>query len=153
MTDGPARRNPFEVVEEVRRMVAGEREAGTFAELFAEDGVMEYPFAPPGQPRHLRGREAVRQHFAARGAGARNLLEMDGVDVLVRGTDDPEVVVTQIEHHGRSLATGEAYRFRALGVIRVRDGLIVSYEDYMDPIAMARLLGRTGDLAAALTSA
>ena len=34
----------------------------------------------------------------------------------------------------------------------VRDGLIVRYEDYMDPIALARLLGRTGDLAAALSA-
>jgi hypothetical protein len=32
----------------------------------------------------------------------------------------------------------------------VRDGEIVSYDDYMDPIAMAALLGRTDELAAAL---
>ncbi|MFL5881723.1 MAG: hypothetical protein ACJ782_16895 [Actinomycetota bacterium] len=51
------------------------------------------------------------------------------------------------------LVTGEAYRFRALGVIRVRDGEIVSYQDHMDPIAAARLLGRTSALAAALTDA
>jgi hypothetical protein len=37
-------------------------------------------------------------------------------------------------------------------VIRVREGEIVSYQDYMDPIAAARLLGRTSDLAAALTA-
>jgi ketosteroid isomerase-like protein len=131
-------------------MVAGE--GVSFADLFAEDGVMEYPFALPGQPRQLRGREEIRAYFAAVG-GARQLFAMDGVDALVRETDDPEVVVAEIEHHGRSLATGEAYRFRALGVIRVRDGQIVSYQDYMDPIAVARLLGRTADLAAALTSA
>jgi uncharacterized protein len=131
-------------------MVAGE--GVVFADLFAEDGVMEYPFALPGQPRELRGREEIRAYFAA-AAGARELLAMDGVDALVRETDDPEVVVAEIEHHGRSLATGEAYRFRALAVIRVRAGEIVRYQDYMDPIAIARLLGRTDELAAALTSA
>ena len=68
-------------------------------------------------------------------------------------TDDPEVAVTQITHHGTSNVTGAPYQFTALGVIRVRDGLIVRYEDYMDPIALARLLGRTGDLAAALATA
>jgi uncharacterized protein len=36
---------------------------------------------------------------------------------------------------------------------RVRDGEIVEYDDYMDPIAMAALLGRTQDLVAALTAA
>jgi ketosteroid isomerase-like protein len=49
--------------------------------------------------------------------------------------------------------TGAPYRFTALAVIRVRDGEIVRYNDYMDPIALARLLGRTRELAAALTSA
>jgi ketosteroid isomerase-like protein len=38
-------------------------------------------------------------------------------------------------------------------VIRVRDGEIVSYDDYMDPIATAALLGRTPDLVAALSAA
>jgi len=42
------------------------------------------------------------------------------------------------------------YRHTALGVIRVRNGEIVHYDDYMDPIAVARLLGRTEELAAAL---
>jgi ketosteroid isomerase-like protein len=35
----------------------------------------------------------------------------------------------------------------------VRDGEIVCYDDYMDPIVLARRLGRTGELAAALTGA
>ncbi len=78
---------------------------------------------------------------------------MEGVEALVRETDDPEVVVTEITHHGRSKVTGEPYRHIALGVIRVRDGEIVRYDDYMNPIAVARLLGRTGELAAALASA
>ena len=75
---------------------------------------------------------------------------MDGVEAVIRETDDPEVVVTEITHHGWSKAAGESYRHTALGVIRVRDGQIVRYDDYMNPIALARLLGRTGELAAAL---
>jgi hypothetical protein len=78
---------------------------------------------------------------------------MDGVELIVRETDDPEVVVTEITHHGWSKAASAPYRFTAVGVVRVRDGQIVHYDDYMDPIAMARILGRTGDLAAALTAA
>jgi ketosteroid isomerase-like protein len=142
-------KNPREVAEQVRRMVAGE--GVVFADLFAEDGVLEYPFAPPGQPHELRGRETIRAYFAGE-SSLRALFEMDGVEAVVRETDDPEVVVTEIEHHGWSHVTGEAYRARALGVIRVREGQIVAYQDYMDPIAMARLLGRTADLAAALTA-
>jgi uncharacterized protein len=57
------------------------------------------------------------------------------------------VVVTEITHHGWSHVTGAPYPFTALGIIRVGDGVIVCYDDYMDPIALARLLG------AALTGA
>ena len=112
----------------------------------------EAPFALPGQPRELRGRDAIRAYHGA-SPGSRRRFAQDGVDAVVRDTDDPEVVVTEIEHYGRSMVTGEAYRFRALGIIRVRAGEIVSYQDYMDPIATARLLGRAADLAAALTAA
>ncbi len=140
-------RSPREVAEQVRRMVAGE--GVDFADLFAEDGVLTYPFGLPGQPAELNGREAIRDYFSDR-SRARDLLVMEGVEALVRETDDPEVVVTEITHHGWSKAAGEPYRHTALGVIRVRDGQIVRYDDYMDPIALARLLGRTSDLAAAL---
>jgi hypothetical protein len=144
-------RTPREIAELVRRMVAGDEQV-EFADLFAEDGVMAYPFAPPGMPGELRGRDAVREYFRAR-SQARGMLRMDGVELIVRETDDPEVVVTEITHHGWSNAASAPYRFTALGVVRVRDGQIVHYDDYMDPIAMARMLGRTGDLAAALTAA
>ena len=139
-------RTPREVAGQVRKMVAGE--GVTFADLFAADGVLAYPFASPDHPRELRGRDAIRSYFA--GMGSRQLFVMDGVDAVIRETDDPEVVVTEITHHGQSLVTGAPYRFTALGVIRVREGLIVRYDDYMDPIGLARLLGRTGELAAAL---
>jgi uncharacterized protein len=142
-------RSPREVAELVRRMVAGDEVV--FADLFADDGVLRFPFAPPGMPREIRGREAIRASRAAE-TGRRSLFAVDGVDLVVRETDDPEVVVTEIEHYGHSNALDGPYRFRALGVVRVRDGEIVSYDDYMDPIAMAALLGRTNQLAAALTA-
>jgi hypothetical protein len=144
-------RTPREIAELVRRMVAGDEQV-ELADLFTEDGVMAYPFAPPGMARELRGRDAIREFFRAR-SQTRDLLKMDGVELIVRETDDPEVVVTEITHHGWSKAASAPYRFTALGVVRVRNGQIVHYDDYMDPIALARMLGRTGDLAAALAAA
>jgi uncharacterized protein len=138
---------PREVAEQVRRMVGGE--GVRFADLFAADGVLRFPFAPPGMPRELRGSDAIRDFYGA--TNGRGMLEMEGVDLLVRETDDPEVIVTEIEHHGHSKALDGPYRFRALAVVRVREGKIVEYDDYMDPIALAALMGRTADLATALT--
>lgn len=44
MNDTPVP-TPSEIAEQVRRMVAGE--GVVFADLFAVDGVLEYPFACP----------------------------------------------------------------------------------------------------------
>jgi uncharacterized protein len=140
---------PREVAELVRRMVAGEDIV--FADLFAPDGVIAYPFAVPGfHPEELRGREVIREFFAQM-EGARAKFDLDGVEAVVGETDDPEVVVTVITHHGHSEVTGQPYRFTAVGVIRVRDGQIVRYDDYMNPVALAQLLGRTAELTAALS--
>ena len=57
MTDSPR-----EVAELVRRMVEG-KDGIVFADLFAEDGVMEYPFGIPGTPLTLTGREAINVTF------------------------------------------------------------------------------------------
>jgi uncharacterized protein len=140
---------PREVAEQVRKMVAGE--GVVFADLFAADGVLAYPFAPPGHPQELRGQDTIRVFFAALGR-SRELFTMEGIDAVTWQTDDPEVVITQITHQGKSNLTDAPYQLTALGIIRVSDGLIVRYDDYMDPIALARLLGRTGDLAAALSA-
>ena len=142
-------RTPRQIAELVREMVAGE--PVVFADLFAADGVMAYPFAPPGQPPELRGREEIRAYFAGM-AGRRALFVMDGVEQVIRETDDPEVVVVEITHHGRSTVTDAPYELRALGVIRVRDGEILRYDDYMNPIALASLTGRSRELAAALAA-
>ena len=62
-------RSPREVVEDVRRMVAGE--GVVFGDLFAEDGVLRYPFALPGTPRELVGRDTIREYHGAASARAR----------------------------------------------------------------------------------
>src|SRR5260370_2009 len=80
-------------------MVAGE--GVVFADLFAADGVLTYPFAPPGHPRELRGRDAIRAYFAAAGQ-ARALFTMAGADALTWPTDDPPPGVPPITHHSIS---------------------------------------------------
>ena len=68
---------PREVAERVARMVSGE--ALTFADMFAVDGVLTYPFAAPGTPPELRGREAIRAQFAALADGSAALFDMAGI--------------------------------------------------------------------------
>ena len=133
---------PREVAELVRRMVKGD-EGIVFADLFAPDGVMEYPFTRPGDELILRGQEEIRAFFKGREA-IRAQFEVGEVSSVIYETDDPEVVITQIDHRGFSRATSADYHVHALGVIRVRDGKIVHYTDYMNPLVIAQLTGQAG---------
>jgi ketosteroid isomerase-like protein len=40
-------------------------DAGAYADMFAEDAVVEWPFAPAGWPKRLDGRDAIRTHVGA----------------------------------------------------------------------------------------
>ena len=140
---------PREMVELVRKMVEG-RDGVMFVDLFAEDGVLEYPFAAPGFPTVYKGRQEIRA-LVGRMSEARQLFDIEEVTATVHETDDPEVVVAEIAHHGQSHVTDRPYQALALGIIRVRDGKIVHYKDYMNPLSMAELLGRLPELVAALS--
>ena len=139
---------PREVAELVRQAVEG-REGVVFADLFAEDGVMEYPFGIPGQRMTLDGQAAIREFFQARG-GLRDLFDMAEVTAVVHETQDPEVVIVEIDHHGHSRVANGPYQMHALGIIRVRDGKIAHYRDYMNPLALAKLTGRMPELLTAV---
>jgi ketosteroid isomerase-like protein len=132
---------PYEVFELKERRVL-DYDMGGQADLFAEDGVMEFPFAPPGVPRRLEGREAIRTVLGtaaerARQAGVR--LEWHG-EYTVHQTGDPEVIVVEFEARGRG-ADERVHRVPYLQVLRVRDGQIVHFRDYWSIETAAPLWG------------
>lgn len=139
---------PREVAELCRQAVEG-RDGIVFADLFAEDGVMEYPFGIPGQLMTLNGQAAIREFFQSRG-GLRDLFDMAEVTAVVHETQDPEVVIVEIDHHGYSHIANGPYQMHALGIVRVRDGKIAHYRDYMNPLALAKLTGRMPELLTAV---
>ncbi|RZS39214.1 hypothetical protein EV193_104430 [Herbihabitans rhizosphaerae] len=101
-----------------------------FADLWAVDGTMEFPFAPDGWPARLDGREAVREYLR----GYTDVYDVKSVtELTVHETTDPEVIVAEIEVEGVWVRTGEPYRNRYVWVITVRDGRIAGCRDYWSP--------------------
>jgi ketosteroid isomerase-like protein len=104
------------------------------AELFAEDGVWEFPLAKQGSKVKLEGRDAIREWVmenakSSQQAGQRVL----GYDELViHETADPEVIVVEFDLQGEVTHTGEKFRRSYVQVLRVRDGKIVSLRDYFN---------------------
>ncbi|HUQ58177.1 nuclear transport factor 2 family protein [Lentzea sp.] len=135
-------RTAEQIVEHVRRMVAGEETHGQFADLFAEDGVMAYRFPTSFQPEEIQGREEIRAYFTqVRGASVRDRIEIQSVEAQCWLTNDPAVAVAEITHRGWSKLKQDYYTFTAVAIIRLRDGEIVRYDDYMNPLLLQELLG------------
>ena len=74
--------------------------------LYAEDAVVEYPFALP-TPMRLEGRDAIRRYFAA---AATLPLRLQARNMVVHETADPEVVVAQWDY--KDWSRRHAARFR-----------------------------------------
>jgi len=129
--------DPVQSFSAMLRETLGERlrpGAETFVQMFAEDGVMEFPYALPS-PRRVEGREALAAHLEYL-AGRIEFLSVS--DVVKHQTGDPDVCIIEFAGFGRSVATGEPFEQHYISVVRVRDGHISHYKDYWNPIAVLR---------------
>ncbi|MFJ2771046.1 nuclear transport factor 2 family protein [Streptomyces sp. NPDC087300] len=104
-----------------------------WVELWAEDGVLEFPFAPEGWPRRLDGKAAVAdymRHYPD------HIDLHDFPDVRMHQTVEPGTVVVEMRGVGRLVKTGAPFDMTYIAVVTVRDGLISSYRDYWNPLAV-----------------
>ena len=147
MTDG------VESFSTMLRKALGDRvvgEAGNFVDMVADDGVMEFPYSPPGLPTRLDGRAAVARHLQALG----DMIAFDRMgEPVVHATTDPNVVIVEFEGFGRGVATGEPYDQRYISVIRTSAGRIVHYRNYWNPLVVLRAIRGGAALDALLAGA
>jgi ketosteroid isomerase-like protein len=145
-------RSPLDVAELIRQQLLTADMVG-FTDLFAVDGVFEYPFGLPGAPSVLRGRDQIKAHLVESRQDVRQLIEITDVTATVHQTTDPEVVILETEVTGTTLATGEPFRFvSGVGVVTVREGEVVHYRDYMNALGAARITKGQGAIGAGLAA-
>lgn len=115
-----------------------EHDMSAFADLWAPNGSIEFPFAASGYPSRVDGREAIREYLS----GYTKMLDVRGIASQIRHqTDDPDTVIIEFEVDGRAVANGNSYRMRYIAVITARPDGIASYRDYWSPLAGAETLG------------
>lgn len=114
----------------VQRLLAGVAEgpSSQLADLYAEDALVELPFAKPGGLT-LRGRAEIRQHFIRAGQAP---FRLTPERVVLHETVDPEVIVAEYDYRGEVLATGRSFVVSNIQVITVRHGLIIASRDFHD---------------------
>jgi uncharacterized protein len=129
---------PADVLARRRRLILS-GDADGFADLFAPDAVIEWPFAGPGAPARLAGREAIREysrHFAA------SPVRLDDLEVTeFHQTQDPEVVIAEMRATATMTTTGRSFTATSIQVLRIQDGHIAGFRDFADPRVLADVTG------------
>lgn len=132
--------SPREVIERVHRLAADYDMTGQ-ADLYAPDGVLEWPFAPAGVPRRIEGRERIRDVLASLEPAVKAAdTRLTAIPTTaIHETTDPEVVIVEFEAQAEVPATGETVSLPYIQLFRIRDGQILLFRDYFGPLTAAAL--------------
>jgi ketosteroid isomerase-like protein len=104
----------------------------TWMEIWAEDAIAEFPYAPGQYPKRLEGKNAIFEYY--KDASAAFKLDEEKSLVLYPSSD-PLVAVFETSMDFRILSTGKDYSQDYICVVKVRDdGKIILYREYWDPI-------------------
>jgi uncharacterized protein len=138
VTPVPSSVTPADVLAKRRRVVLSGDPDG-FADLFAPDAVIEMPFAGPGMPARMVGREAIRAYSHQVMA---SLLRIENFEVAeFYQTKDPEVVVVEMRTTATLTTTGQSFAASSIQVLRIREGQIALFRDFANPGVMKDMLG------------
>ena len=109
----------------------------SFADQWAKDGSMSFPFAPPGWPA-LAGREEVRSYLS----GYTERIDIQGISHQQRHeTTDPDTLIVEWGVTGKVLANDGPYDVDYVAFVTIDDDGIRSYRDYWSPLAIGTAMG------------
>ncbi|MFE2164663.1 nuclear transport factor 2 family protein [Streptomyces sp. NPDC059447] len=106
-----------------------------WVDLWDENGVLEFPFAPPGRPERLVGRQAVWEYMRHY---PEHIDIHDFPEVTIHRTTEPETIVVEMRAVGRLVETDSPYEMTYIAVVTVKGGLITTYRDYWNPLAASQ---------------
>lgn len=105
-------------------------------DLFCEDVVFEFPYAPEGLPCRLEGLSALADHLTRLGP----MLELREF-TLHAVHPAGETVIFEFSCRGEGAATGLPYDQDYISVVTLREGRIARYRDYWNPLIVLHALG------------
>ncbi len=100
-----------------------------YVDLFADDAVIEFPYAPPGRPRRLNNPSSVRDYVMAIAA-----VRIESFpSLVVHHLTDPHSIVAEVALHGTAVESGAPYDGQYVWILEERDGRIIHFRDYWNP--------------------
>lgn len=128
----PANTSPADLYRHSLRLLL-DKNIPAWVALWAQDGILEFPFAPEGWPGRLEGRESIAaymRHYPD------HIDLHDFPHVRIHQTTDPETIVVEMRGVGRLVETGKPFDMSYIAVVTVQDGHFTTYRDYWNPLGV-----------------
>nr|WP_267254998.1 nuclear transport factor 2 family protein [Catenulispora pinisilvae] len=110
-----------------------DKDIAGWVDLWAEDGVMQFPFAPDGWPTQLAGKQAVAAYMQR----YPDHIDLHDFPFLqIHETTDPQTIVVEMRGVGRMVETGGPFDMTYIAVVTIQNGRFYSYRDYWNPLAV-----------------
>jgi ketosteroid isomerase-like protein len=123
----PTPPSALEVLERMREAAIA-RSAGDMSSVYAADAVHEFPFARPGVPSRMEGRDAIMSFITAFWSTSPLRYERYRT-IAIHRTADPDTIVVEQEVEGTSSATG-LFVLPNIMVLKAQRGQIAHLRDY-----------------------
>jgi ketosteroid isomerase-like protein len=100
-------------------------------DLWCDDGVLEFPFAPPGRRRSYVGKAEILDYMKPLGGR----IQLEGLEYFnVHPMLEPKMICFEMSLKGRVVETGASYNQKYISIIETRDGKLALYREYWNPI-------------------
>jgi uncharacterized protein len=127
----------LQIVSDYQRLLR-EGSWGAWAKLWAEDGLLEFPYAPEGKPSTYHGRAAILAYMKSAASGF-SINSVEGYKVHTM--TDPTVACVELSIKGTMSGSGAPYNQRYVIIFETVDGQIKHYREYWNPLVVMKAYG------------
>ncbi|ASB89452.1 nuclear transport factor 2 family protein [Bacillus sonorensis] len=115
-----------------------EKDMKKWIELWDDQAVFEFPYAPAGFPEKIEGKSAIYDYI-------KDFPEK--IDIVrftppvIYQIPDSNTAIAEFECEGTVISMGLPYKQKYISVIKTKDGKIVHYKDYWNPLTVIEAFG------------
>lgn len=122
-------------------------------DLWADDGVLEFPFAPSGRRGRYAGKPDILAYMKSVAVRMASRIKTEGVDYFqIRPMLDPTMSCVEMGVKGRILESGAPYLQKYISIIETKAGKLSLYREYWNPLVSMDANGGRDAWAAAFGS-
>lgn len=114
-----------------------------WSQLWAEDAVIEFPYAPPGSPLRLKGKQAIFNFFKD---SFKYVKFLAWSDFQIYPMLAPDTIFVEFRGIGEVIETGRPYKQVYCGLLRMKDGKIAFYRKYLNPLIVQEAFSNANSL-------